>query len=124
MMKEMLSSTPSTSVERSSPAVAVELNEQVVDTELPCVQETEDITEATESPVRGDNNTHEIVSETPAGAERPPSPPMCNKCSRLSKNLRRVQKDNSYLRKRNRQLKYQLKAVRNYCWVFCALLIC
>ena len=62
MMKEMLSSMPS--VDPSSPAVAVELTEQDVDTELPHVQETEDITEATESPVRGDNNTHEIVVET------------------------------------------------------------
>ena len=44
MMKDMLSSTPSTSIERLSPAVAVELNEQDVDTELPCVQETEVIT--------------------------------------------------------------------------------
>ena len=124
-MKEMLSSTQSTSVERSSPTVAVKLNEQVVDTILPCVRETEDITEATESPVRGgDNNTHEIVAETPARAERPPSPPMCNKCLRLSKNLRCVQKDNSYFRKRNQQVKDQPKAVRTYCWFFCALLIC
>jgi len=34
-MKEMLSSTLSISVERSSADVAVELNEQDVDTELP-----------------------------------------------------------------------------------------
>jgi len=121
MMKEMLSSMPFSSVERSSPAVAVELNEQDVDTKLPRVQETE---EATQSPFFGDNDAHEIVAETPAGAERPPSPQMCNKCSRLSKNLRRVKKDNSYLRKRNWQLRDQLKAVRNYCLVFCALLIC
>ena len=37
------------------------------------------------------------ITETPVGAERPPSPPSCSKCSRLSKTNRRLQKENAYL---------------------------
>ena len=51
------------------------------------------------------------ITETPVGAERPPSPPSCSKCSRLSKKNRRLQKENAYLRKRNRELKEELKCV-------------
>ena len=51
------------------------------------------------------------ITETPVGAERPPSPPSCSKCSRLSKKSRRLQKENAYLRKRNRELKEELKCV-------------
>ena len=110
MMKEILNSTPSSSVEQSSPAVAVELNEeQDVDTELPSVQEAEYATEAaTATPVLREDTIYEIVAETPIGAERPPSPPECNECLWLSTNLKCIQKENSYLRKRNRQLKDQL----------------
>ena len=37
------------------------------------------------------------ITETPVGAERPPSPPSCSKCSCLSKTNRRLQKENAYL---------------------------
>lgn len=47
-----------------------------------------------------------VVAETPVGAE---VELFCTKCSKLAKSVRKLQKDNSYLRKRSRELKDQLK---------------
>lgn len=79
------------------------------DVELPSAEEAENATEAaTATPVLREDTIYEIMAETPIGAERPPSPPECNECLWLSTNLKCIQKENSYLRKRNWQLKDQL----------------
>ena len=70
-----------------------------------------DLTQSQEGVVMTENQepTPQCVIEAPVSAEMPPSPSSCDKCSRLSKSLTRFQKENYYLRKRNRELKDQLK---------------
>ena len=49
-----------------------------------------------------------VLAETPVSAQVELS---CTRCSKLAKSVRKLQKDNSYLRKRSRELKDQLKTV-------------
>ena len=46
-----------------------------------------------------DDELHELVRETHISAPWPPSFASSEKCSKLSKSVRRLQKENSYLRK-------------------------
>lgn len=94
---------PSTSASKTSPEAAID-------------QEGLDCSDATQSQegvlmTENQEPTPQRVIETPVGAERPPSASSCDKCSCLSKSLRRFQKENCYLRKRNWELKDQLKHV-------------
>ena len=98
-MRELLNAAPSTSASITSPEAAID--QEGID----CSDPTRVLLTENQEP------TPQCVIETPVGAERPPSPPSCDKCSRLSKSLRRFQKENCYLRKRNRELKDQLKHV-------------
>ena len=102
-MRELLNAAPSTSASITSPEAAIDQEG------LDC----SDLTQSQEGVLLTENQepTPQCVIKIPVGAERPPSPPSCDKCSRLSKSLRRFQKENCYLRKRNRELKDQLKHV-------------
>lgn len=110
-MRELLNAAPSTSASITSPEAAID--QEGLDCSVP--------TQSQEGVLLTENQepTPQCVIETPVGAERPPSPPSCDKCSRLSKSLRRFQKENCYLRKRNRELKDQLNhvsVVANRCY--------
>ena len=50
------------------------------------------------------------TAETPVGAQVELRV-SCTKCSKLAKRVKKLQKNNSYLRKRSRELKNQLKTV-------------
>ena len=96
-MRELLNAMPSTSASITSPEAGI------YQEGLHC----SDPTQSQEGVVMAENQepTPQCVIETPVSAERPPSPPSCDKCSRLSKSLRRFQKENCYLRKQNWELK-------------------
>ena len=61
-----------------------------------------------------DDKLHELVMETPISAPWPPSSASSEKSSKLLKSVRRLEKENSYLRKRNRELKTQEKNVSTF----------
>ena len=70
--------------------------------------------EPTSTAVGNDHEVHELVMETPISAPWPPSSGSSEKCSKISKSVRRLQKESSYSRKRNRELKERVKNVSTF----------
>lgn len=104
IMRELTSSAYCCSAAVASPVVAQspkspELSVEITETEPKCT---------------ADDELHELVMETPISAPWPPSSASSEKCLKLSKSVRRLQKENSYLKKRNRELKERVKNVSTF----------
>ena len=105
IMRKLTSSAHCCSAAVASPVVAQSPKSPVFSEEMP-------EPEPTCTAVGNDHELHEFVMETPISAPAwPPSSASSEKCSKISKRVRRFQKENSYLRKRKRELKERVKNV-------------
>ena len=106
-MRELTSSAHCCSATVASPVVAQSPKSPELSVEMP-------EPEPTCTAVGNEHELHELVMETPISAPWPPSSASSEKCSKISKSVRRFQKENSYLRKRNRELKERVKNVSTF----------